>query len=83
MRPFELFVGGPVPRKLLGLTADEQWQALSAFEAVANHPFTTGLLHWVGEDGHTRYLRAVHGWLITFRIDHAERNIRILDVDRA
>lgn len=82
MRPFELFVGAVVSRKLVALPADEAWQVLAACEALANHSYTTGLAHWVGEDGHTRYLREVQGWLITFRIDHAESSVRILDVDR-
>lgn len=82
MTPFDFFVGAVVSRKLLALSADEQRQAVAAFESLASHPFTTGLPHWVGEDGHTRYLRAMDGWLVSFRIDHAERNVRILDLDR-
>lgn len=82
MRPFDLFVGAVVSRKLLTLSDGEPGQVLAACEALANHPFTTGLAHWMGEDGHVRYLREVHGWLITFRIDHAERSVRILDLDR-
>jgi hypothetical protein len=61
MRPFEFLVGELVSRKLLTLPAEEQWEALRAFEALANHPVTTGLPHWVGEDGVTRYLCTIHG----------------------
>jgi hypothetical protein len=83
MSSFELFVGGVVSRKMLELPVDEHWHALYAFEVIANNPVTVGLAHWEGEDGHTRYLRVVHGWTITFRVDHAERNVRILDLDRS
>ncbi|MBI4623714.1 MAG: hypothetical protein HY736_10930 [Verrucomicrobia bacterium] len=83
MSPFDLFVGNEASRKLIELPADDQPHALAAFQTVAEHPFTTGLPRWVGPDGRTRYLRAVRGWLITFRIDHAERSVRILDLDRS
>lgn len=83
MTPLELFVGNEASRKLVGLPLEDQPHALAAFELVAAHPFTTGLPHWIGPDGRTRHLRAVRGWLVTFRIDHAERSVRILDVDRA
>lgn len=77
MTPFELLIGGDASRQILELPADEQWLALQAGELVAAHPVTTGLFHWQGEDGITRYVRVVREWSITFRIDHADRAVRI------
>jgi hypothetical protein len=49
---------------------------------IAKHPVTVGLPHWTGEDGRTRYFKNVNGWVMTFRVDHADPTVCILAIDR-
>ncbi|MBI5771590.1 MAG: hypothetical protein HZA93_27700 [Verrucomicrobia bacterium] len=79
MRPFEFLLNATATTRLIELPADEQWAAVQAFQAMADHPFTTGLPHWTDPAGRENHLRFVQGWMITFAIDHAERKIRIVD----
>jgi hypothetical protein len=82
MSSFELLISGEASRQVLEQSIDDQWAALAACEAIAAHPVTTGLPHWQGEDGFTRHLRIVRGWALTFRVDHSDRAVRILAIDR-
>ena len=82
MSPYGSYIGATAARQMLELAADEQWRALRAVEILAEHPYTTGLPHWIGEDGRTNYLRQVHEWSLTFSIDHADRRVLVLEIKR-
>lgn len=81
MKPFGFLIAETASRQLLELPLEQQWQALRAVEILAEHPFTTGLPHWEGDDGRRNHLRRINDWSITFSIDHADRNVRILEIE--
>ena len=83
MSSFDFLIGATASRQLLDLSPEEQWRAFRAIEILAEHPFTTGLPFWIGNDGHTNYRRQVHDWALTFSIDHADRKVRVLELERS
>ena len=83
MKPFEFLLGEETAHQLLQLPAEEQRHALMAIESVAKHPATSGLPCWEAEDRRMHFLKQVHGWQVTFWVDHADRAVRIVAIDEA
>lgn len=57
--------------------AEQQSDLLIAFRALAQQPFTEGLLQTTDADGRTHYMIAEAGMLIYFWSEHAVREVRI------
>ena len=82
MSPFALLIAQTAARQLIELPVDDHQWALRAMEILAEHPYTTGLPSWVGEDGRKNYLRQVHDWTLTFTVDHADRKVLVVEIWR-
>ncbi len=82
MKPFGLLIARSAAWQMIQLPPDEHQGALHAMEILADHPFTAGLPSWTGEDGRTNYLRQVHDWTLTFAVDHAVRQVHVLEIKR-
>jgi hypothetical protein len=81
MSSFDFLIGATASRQLLDFSPGDQWRAFHAIEILSDHPYATGLPHWVGADGQTNYRRQIRDWALTFSIDHAERKVRILEIE--
>lgn len=81
MSSFRFVIGEEAARQILWMAPNEQWQAWAAIESLSRNPNPAMLPDWRAEDGRAHYLRNVHGGILTFWIDDAERTIRVLAVD--
>ena len=82
MKPFSLLVARSAAWQMIQLPPDEHLGALNAMEILAEHPSTTDLPTWTGEDGRPNYLKQVYAWTITFAVDHAVRQVHVLEIKR-
>ena len=75
-------LNGEAFRFLLTLKVADRDALDHAFQALADNPFTAGDYQECNEDGQTTEVLLRGRFVVTFRADHAAKEVRILRVER-
>jgi hypothetical protein len=73
---------GELAEELLTLPPRQREQLITAFRELVNDPFELGEESFRDSSGRELQRRAFGRWRITFWCDHAERELRIVGVQR-
>lgn len=83
MAHYALVLHEEAARRLVGASRVEQRQVATIFDELKGSPFRKGDLQEQDAQGRENEIMVVGNWLVTFWVDHAAREIRVVRLESA
>ncbi|MDP3068975.1 MAG: hypothetical protein Q8N18_01745 [Opitutaceae bacterium] len=78
---YEFAISGEASRFLFGSTARIRAKAEDAFDFLSRHPFTEGDFQEGAPSGRTLEVKLFGNLIVTYWVDHAAREIRVVNCE--
>jgi len=83
MEPYDYALGAEAVHAFTAFSSSRREQLLQLFESLATHPSELGDYQESGQVGRKYEVRLVDDLLVTWWVDHAAREVRVLRIEQA